>query len=83
MSKAEDDQVTRRRLAGALVGAGFDELFNPSAKFGREAWEAAQELSAPAPSPGDRPDLESGRIVIAVPPDAEADHPSSTIRSSS
>ncbi|PJJ65168.1 hypothetical protein [Compostimonas suwonensis] len=70
MAGTKDDRIKRRRLAGALIGAGFDEVFNPSAKFGRETWEAAQDLSVPVPSPGDEPDLESGRIVIVEPPDA-------------
>ena len=67
------ERPNRRRIAGALVGSGLDEVFHPSAKAGREAWEAVQEASAPALSPGDRPDLDSGRIRIVLPPgDADA-----------
>ena len=49
---------------GALL-VPFDEVFHPAAYEANLAWEAEQEMPAPAPdSDGSRPDLGSGRIRI-------------------
>ena len=52
--------------SGGLLG--FDELFHPSAHNARIAWEAEQEIPAPAPTPDKGPGvIEAGsRIVIEV-----------------
>jgi hypothetical protein len=57
--------VTAPSSAGLL---GFDELFHPSAHNARIAWEAEQEIPAPAPTPDKGPGvIEAGsRIVIEV-----------------
>lgn len=56
----------RQRIQSGMVGV-FDEVFHPEAKNARVVWEAQTELPAPAPTPGDKPDLGSGRIVIRLP----------------
>ena len=43
-----------------------DELFNPSAAQALQVQEAQITLPAPAPTPGDPPDLETGRIRIEL-----------------
>ncbi len=62
----------RRQLDGtaggslAGVGSGFDAVWRPSAEDAHAEWEAAVELPAPAPAPGDKGRLEDGRLVIEV-----------------
>lgn len=51
-------------LAG--VGSGFDAVWRPSAEDARADWEAAVEMPAPAPTPGDKGRIENGRLVIRV-----------------
>jgi len=48
------------------VTAIADELFNPSAHTALQVQEAHLVLPAPAPTPGDPPDLASGRIRISL-----------------
>jgi len=69
-----------KRTGGGGVGMGgvggfgvIDEIFHPNAKDAREIWEAQTELPAPAPIPGDRPDLDAGRITIVLPADDPAE----------
>jgi len=55
---------TRRTVTSGMVGT-LDEVFHPNAHQAQLIWEAQQELSVPAPdSDKNRPDLESGRVVI-------------------
>ena len=60
----------RRQLGGGGsfggIGAGFDVVWRPSAEEARAEWEAQIEMSAPAPTPGDRGRADDGRIVIDV-----------------
>lgn len=67
--------ATRRRHHAGDAAApssagllGFDELFHPSAHSARIAWEAEQEIPAPAPTPDRGPGVIEGgsRIVIEV-----------------
>ncbi|WP_214466924.1 hypothetical protein [Microbacterium flavescens] len=51
-------------LAG--VGSGFDAVWRPSAEDAHADWEAAVELPAPAPTPGDKGRIEDGRLIIRV-----------------
>ncbi|MCW3494612.1 hypothetical protein [Microbacterium sp. SSM24] len=51
-------------LAG--VGSGFDAVWRPSAEDAHADWEAAVEMPAPAPTPGDKGRIENGRLVIRV-----------------
>ena len=51
-------------LAG--VGSGFDAVWRPSAEDAHADWEAAVEMPAPAPTPGDNGRIEEGRLVIRV-----------------
>lgn len=51
-------------LAG--VGSGFDAVWRPSAEEAHADWEAAVEMPAPAPTPGDKGRMEDGRMVIRV-----------------
>jgi hypothetical protein len=55
----------RRKAQSGTIGV-FDELFHPEGHQARIMWEAQTELPAPAPTPGDKPDLDSGRIVIQL-----------------
>lgn len=49
--------------SGGLLG--FDELFQPSAASARVAWEAEQQLPAPAPTPDRGPGvIEGGRRIV-------------------
>ena len=51
-------------LAG--VGSGFDSVWRPSAEDAHADWEAQVEMPAPAPSPGDKGNIDDGRLVIRV-----------------
>lgn len=55
----------RKKAQSGTIGV-FDEVFHPESHQARLIWEAQTELPAPAPTPGDKPDLESGRIVINI-----------------
>lgn len=55
---------TRRTVTSGMVGT-LDEVFHPNAHAAQLLWEAQQELPVPAPdSDKNRPDLDSGRVVI-------------------
>jgi hypothetical protein len=56
----------RKKAQSGTVGV-FDEVFHPEAKNARVMWEAQTELPAPAPTPGDKPNLDSGHITIRLP----------------
>ncbi|GAA4189780.1 hypothetical protein GCM10022288_18130 [Gryllotalpicola kribbensis] len=56
----------RKKAQSGTVGV-FDEVFHPEAKNARVMWEAQTELPAPAPTPGDKPDLDGGHITIRLP----------------
>lgn len=65
------DQLRKQldgRAGGSLsgVGSGFDAVWRPSAEDARADWEAAVEMPAPAPAPGDKGRIEDGRLVIRV-----------------
>lgn len=63
---------TARRQGSAALGAGFDDVFHPSASDARQIWETEVELPAPAHLPGDPgPDLDAGQITIMLPDEAE------------
>ena len=64
-------EIARKRVRSAgyrppRVAAIADELFNPSAHRALQVQEAQLVLPAPAPTPGDPPDLASGRIRISL-----------------
>jgi hypothetical protein len=61
----------RRQLEGgggslSGLGAGFDAVWRPSAEEAHAQWQAATEMPAPAPTPGDK-GLDDGPLVIDVP----------------
>ena len=49
------------------VSAGMDAIWRPSAEEAHAQWQAQLEVPAPAPTPGDKGDLDEGRLVIDVP----------------
>ena len=59
----------RRGVGGSLSGiaGGMDAIWRPSAEAAHAQWEAQLELPAPAPTPGDKGDLDGGPVVIEVP----------------
>jgi hypothetical protein len=62
----------RRRIEGTAggsltgIGSGLDAVWRPSAEDAHAQWERQTELPAPAPTPGDKGDLDDGRIVIRI-----------------
>ncbi|AYG02772.1 hypothetical protein [Gryllotalpicola protaetiae] len=60
----------RKNAQSGTIGV-FDEVFHPESHQARLVWEAQTELPAPAPAPGDKPDLDSGRITVRLEPHRE------------
>lgn len=58
-----------RGAGGSLSGisGGMDAIWRPSAEEAHAQWQAQLEVPAPAPTPGDKGDLDEGRLVIEVP----------------
>ena len=65
------DQL-RKQLEGtaggslAGVGSGFDSVWRPSAQDAHADWESQVEMPAPAPNPGDKGNIDDGRLIIRV-----------------
>jgi hypothetical protein len=59
----------RRGAGGSLNGiaGGMDAIWRPSAEEAHARWETELTLPAPAPTAGDKGDLDDGPLVIEVP----------------
>lgn len=59
---------------GSLAGisGGMDAIWRPGAEEAHARWQAQLEMPAPAPTPGDKGDLDDGPLVIEVPGGSDA-----------
>jgi len=65
-----DARRRQERGGGGSLGGisgGMDAIWRPSAEEANAQWLAQLEVPAPAPTPGDRGDLDDGPLVIEVP----------------